>query len=142
MDDTDSPDNATPTPQPARKRQSHKAHVRDKKSEFHVAQLRRDPTFADMPRYLLKSFTGLFMLAQDVRLKLKERGLVRPNGEFDGGIDIYRRLVEGQARFLTTMLEWKQQRSGGAINLPQVMVEHVNDIIDARHVETDPETDD
>jgi uncharacterized small protein (DUF1192 family) len=42
----------------------------------------------------------------EVRSKLKERGVVNEEGEWSHAIDLYRRLKEGERKYLATMLEF------------------------------------
>jgi hypothetical protein len=63
--------------------------------------------------HMVRGYGSLFSLAADVRRKLKEQGLVGPDGLPSGFISEYRQLMLAQAKFLQTMLEVADSVTGG-----------------------------
>ena len=90
-----------------------KARKRDWKAERAVTKLRQTPMFADLPAYVLRGYAQLAVLAQEVRAKLQERGLVDSAGAWSPGIDVFRRLKDSEAKYLSLMLNLagKDQRT-------------------------------
>lgn len=83
---------------------SRQRRMRDRRAQRAAKRLAENPVFAQVPGLVLSSFTALACLASEVRAKLAQRGLIRPDGTFDPGIDIYRRLKDSEARYLAMML--------------------------------------
>jgi hypothetical protein len=86
---------------------------RDRKAERAVTRLRQTPIFADLPAHVLRGYAQLAVLAQEVRAKLQERGLINEKGEWSQGIDVFRRLKDSEAKYLALMLDLagKDQRA-------------------------------
>lgn len=79
---------------------SRRKQARDQRAERLARRLRRDyPALRDLPVTMVKSFAQLNLLAAGVAEKLKERGLIRPNGDPDGLIDVFRRLKLAELAF-------------------------------------------
>jgi hypothetical protein len=75
--------------------------------------LRARGFFQHVPMHMVRGYGSLFSLAADVRRKLKEQGLVGPDGLPSGFISEYRQLMLAQAKFLQTMLEVADSVTGG-----------------------------
>jgi hypothetical protein len=95
------------------KRQAKRQRERDRKSERAVTKLRQTPIFADLPMHVLRGYAQLAVLAQEVRAKLQEHGLINEKGEWSQGIDVFRRLKDSESKYLSLMLDLasKDQRA-------------------------------
>jgi hypothetical protein len=92
-------------PPPSKRRRTKQTRMRDQRAERAAKRLRENSLFANLPAQLLKGYASLYVLSAEVRAKLNERGLIRPDGSFDPGIDMFRRLKDSEARYLGIMLE-------------------------------------
>jgi hypothetical protein len=95
------------------KRPSKRQHRRDQRVERAARRLRQNPLFARLPVHLVRGYAQLTILSAEVRAKLSERGLVDSEGVWSPGIDVFRRLKDSEAKYLSLMLDvsGKDQRT-------------------------------
>jgi hypothetical protein len=74
-------------------------------------ELAKTEFFRGLPRHALRDYSRLFLLAGEVDVKLKEQGLVRPDGSWNPGIDVLRRLEDSARQFLHLLFEMAQERT-------------------------------
>jgi hypothetical protein len=85
--------------------------------------LRSHGFFQHVPMHMVRGYGSLYTLAAEVRRKLREQGLVGPDGQPSGFISEYRQLMPAQARFLQTMLEVADTAKGEPRDLVAQMAE-------------------